>query len=104
VPSLYASKEKSMTSGEGSQSLLDFLMGIADHPDQVSAFRNDPRTVLAASGLSSGDQQLILDGDLRKVQEAVAGTADIQGYGGGGFLMGIVEVVTHPRPEPPRPQ
>jgi len=93
-----------MTSGQGSQSLLDFLMGMADHPDQVSAFKNDPQTVLAASGLSTEHQQLILDGDLRKVQQAVAGASDVQGYSSDVLIMGIVETVTHPRPNPPRPQ
>ena len=49
----------------------DFLLELADDPELLARFRDDPATVLAESGLTAEQQQILRSNDLKRVRDAI---------------------------------
>lgn len=49
----------------------DFLLELADDPELLARFRDDPATVLAESGLTTEQQEILRSNDLKRVRDAI---------------------------------
>lgn len=48
------------------KSIGEFLIELGEDPDRLAAYKQDPRGVLAESGLSEEHQQALLSGEVRR--------------------------------------
>jgi hypothetical protein len=59
--------------------IAEYLIGLVDDPERLSAFRADPAGELSRSGLNGKQQELILSGDAQRIQHVVEYESDVAG-------------------------
>lgn len=77
--------------------IAEYLIGLVEDPERLSAFRADPEGELAKSGLSAKQQELILSGDAQRIQHVVEYESDVAGK------IIVCAIVCDPTPPPPPP-
>jgi hypothetical protein len=49
----------------------DFLLELAEDPDLLARYRDDPARVLAESGLTDEQQEILRSNDLKRIRDAI---------------------------------
>jgi hypothetical protein len=55
----------------GSMTIGQYLTQLAENPDLVEAFKQNPERAMTESGLSAADRDMILEGDIEKIRQAI---------------------------------
>ena len=58
-------------------SLSDFLLELSNDPDKLAQYKEDSETVLASSGLSDEDQEVMRSNDPQRIRDALGITAQV---------------------------
>ena len=84
--------------------LTNFLFSLSDNPQQLQAFKQNPKAVMTTAGLTQDEQNLILNGDVPAVHQHLLADPDLK------TAMGITPGSPHPKKLPtcvfmvPKPQ
>lgn len=60
------------------KNLTNFLLSLGENPQQVQAFKQNPKAVMTQAGLDPAEQNLILSGDVHTVHQHLLADPDLK--------------------------
>ena len=60
------------------KNLTNFLLSLGENPQQVQAFKQNPKAVMTQAGLDPAEQNLILSGDVHTVYQHLLADPDLK--------------------------